>query len=232
MLDVLLAFAAGALTIAAPCVLPMLPIILGASAGQSDRLRPVLIILGFAAVFSATAFLFGLFPTVLGLSPESVRQAAAFSLLLFGLLMIWPHPFEIAAAHLNVLLGRAHLAWSGRPGRTGAFLLGASLGAVWVPCAGPVLGSILTLIASADRLNHAALLLTCYTAGAALPMLLIAYGGQYFSTQLKHAVRYTRVLQQGFGIATILVAAATYNEYDAIITAWLTRFYPDLSAGL
>jgi cytochrome c biogenesis protein CcdA len=232
MLDVLLALAAGALTLAAPCVLPMLPVILGASAGQSDRLRPVLIVAGFAAVFSATAFLFGLFPTVLGLSPESVREAATFTLLLFGLLMIWPYPFEIAAARLHFLWDGSHQAGSIRPGRAGAFILGASLGAVWVPCAGPVLGSILTLVASAEHLGRAALLLACYTAGAALPMLLIGYGGQYITARLKHALPYTRLLQQGFGVVTILVAIATYYQYDAIITAWLTRFYPDISAGL
>ena len=67
MLDIVLALAAGMLTVAAPCVLPMLPIILGVSVGQRDPARPLFITLGFAATFALMAFLFGLFPTVLGL---------------------------------------------------------------------------------------------------------------------------------------------------------------------
>src|SRR3954447_22585459 len=77
MLDIFLALGAGILTVAAPCVLPMLPIILGVSVGQRDPARPLLITLGFAATFALMAFLFGLFPTVLGLSQETLRDAAS-----------------------------------------------------------------------------------------------------------------------------------------------------------
>jgi cytochrome c-type biogenesis protein len=66
MFDVAHALAAGFLTIAAPCVLPMLPIILGASLGHHDPIRPLLIAIGFALTFSLIAFLFGLFPSILG----------------------------------------------------------------------------------------------------------------------------------------------------------------------
>lgn len=100
MLDVLLAFAAGVLTIAAPCVLPMLPIVLGATIGRTDPTRPIFIMLGFAATFALVALLFGLFPTLLGLSQESLRDAAILALLVFGLLMIWPHPFELLTSRL------------------------------------------------------------------------------------------------------------------------------------
>jgi len=233
MLDVVLALAAGILTIAAPCVLPMLPIILGASVGQRDPMRPMLITLGFAATFALIAFLFGLFPSILGLSQETLRDAAVAMLLLFGALMVWPHPFELLSMRLAPLLGRVGAAGADAgSGRVGAVILGASLGAVWAPCAGPVLGSILTLIASAESLERAALLLACYSAGAAIPMLLIAHGGQYVTARSRHLIRHTRALQQGFGIAIILAAAAMYFQYDTVVTVWLSNFYPDISAGL
>lgn len=233
MLDVFLALAAGILTIAAPCVLPMLPVILGSSVGHSDPMRPLLVTLGFAATFALVAFLFGLFPSILGLSQETLRDAAAAMLLLFGALMVWPYPFELLTLRLAPLLG-----WVGATGadagsgRMGAVILGASLGAVWAPCAGPVLGSILTLIASAESLDRAALLLACYSAGAAIPMLLIAYGGQYFTARARHLMRHTRALQRGFGVAIILVAVAMLLQYDTVVTVWLSNFYPDISAGL
>ncbi|CAN5839116.1 cytochrome c biogenesis CcdA family protein [soil metagenome] len=233
MLDIFLALAAGILTIAAPCVLPMLPIILGASVGRSDPMRPLLITFGFAVTFALVAFLFGLFPSVLGLSQEALREAAVIALFLFGVLMVWPHPFERLAVSLNGVLGPMRPAGAtARSGKAGAVLLGASLGAVWAPCAGPVLGSILTLVASAKSLDRAALLLACYSAGAAIPMLLIAYGGQYISTRARGLVRYTRVLQQGFGVVIVLVAIATFFQYDAVITVWLSNFFPEFSTGL
>ncbi len=233
MLDIVLAFVAGMLTIAAPCVLPMLPIILGASVGHRDATRPLFITAGFAATFTLVAFLFGLFPSVLGLSQDTVRNVAVAALLVFGALMIWPHPIELLAARMSVVLGHVSDA-AGRAGagKAGAFVLGASLGAVWAPCAGPVLGSILTLIASAESLDRAGLLLTCYAVGAAVPMLLIAYGGQFVSTRARHLVRHTRALQQGFGVVIVLVAIAMFYQYDADITVWLSNFYSDFSAGL
>jgi cytochrome c-type biogenesis protein len=218
MLDILLALAAGVLTVVAPCVLPMLPIILGVSVGQHDPARPLLITLGFAATFASVAFLFGLFPTVLGLSQDTLREAAAIMLVAFGALMIWPHPLELASARFGTAFATAGLAGgTGRSERIGAVLLGASLGAVWAPCAGPVLGSILTLIASAQRLDHAALLLACYSLGAAIPMLAIAYGGQVVSTRARQLARHTRKLQQAFGVVIVLVAIAMFYQYDAVI---------------
>ena len=117
MFDVALALAAGFLTIAAPCVLPMLPIILGASVGHRDPMRPLLITLGFAAAFSLIAFLFGLFPSILGLSQEMLHDAAVVMLLLFGALMVWPYPFELLSAQLAPVLGMVGGADAGKVGR-------------------------------------------------------------------------------------------------------------------
>src|SRR3954463_14511875 len=98
MAALFLAFAAGVLTIAAPCILPMLPILLGASVGQTSRLRPLFITLGFVLAFSAAALAFGAFAESLAESAEALRDAAILLLLMFGLLMIFPHPVHWLAA--------------------------------------------------------------------------------------------------------------------------------------
>ncbi len=234
MLDIALAFAAGLLTVGSPCVLPMLPIILGASVGRNDPTRPLFIILGFAVTFALFAFVFGLFPSVLGLSQETLRTAAVVLLLLFGTLMIWPHLYEWLTARLAPIIGSVSgIGGPARSGKLGAAVLGASLGAVWAPCAGPVLGSILTLIASAERLDRAAIMLAVYSLGAAVPMFAIAYGGQYVSTHVRRVVRYARPLQQSFGLVVILVAVAIFYQFDSVATVWLSNFYPDtLLTGL
>lgn len=229
----LLAFAAGLLTIASPCVLPMLPVVLGSSLGQRDRSRPAFIALGFSLAFTAAALLFSSFSQVLGLSQDSLRQAAIAMLLVFGTLMIWPRPFEWLSMHMNGLMNRASAVGDrAGSGKLGGLVLGLTLGVVWTPCAGPVLGSILTLVATAPDTSQAALLLGCYALGAALPMLGIAYGGQYASARVRELARHTRRLQQGFGVLVVLTALAMQFQYDSLIAVWLADFYPSIQTGL
>jgi cytochrome c biogenesis protein CcdA len=191
MLDILFALIAGILTIAAPCVLPMLPILLGVSVGRTSRTRPIFIALGFIVSFAAFALVFGIFSDLLGLSADSLRDVAVVLLMMFGLLMLWPRPLERVSMRLNPIIDRfGGIGSRAGSGNLGGFVLGVTLGIVWTPCAGPVLGSILTLIATSERLPHAALLLVVYAIGAGIPMLAIAYGGQYATTHIRRFARH------------------------------------------
>ncbi|MES2972203.1 MAG: cytochrome c biogenesis CcdA family protein [Pseudomonadota bacterium] len=233
MIDPVLAVLAGMLTIAAPCVLPMLPVVLGASVGQQDRTRPVFISLGFALAFSAVGLLFSGVSRMVGLSQESLRDLAVFMLLLFGVLMIWRAPFDWLAVRMNGLLNRVHAVGArAGGGKAGGLVVGLTLGALWTPCAGPVLGAILTLVATAPGIGHAGLLLACYSLGAALPMMAIAYGGQYVTTRVGQLARRAHGTRQAFGILIILTALAMYFQYDAVVTVWLSGFYPQTGTGL
>lgn len=232
MIDIPLALLAGALTVAAPCVLPMLPILLGASIGQAGRARPVFIALGFVLAFSGFAMLFSLFPDILGLSQDVLRDVAIVLLLAFGLLMLWRRPFDLLAARLGGLVDRAdRIGRRAGAGNAGGFVLGMTLGAVWTPCAGPVLGTILTLVATAEEPGRAAPLLISYAAGAAVPMLAIAYGGQLASSRVRRIARHAHRLQQAFGVLVVLTAIAMFFQYDTLITVWLSALLPDASSG-
>jgi cytochrome c-type biogenesis protein len=235
MTSPVLAFSAGVLTIAAPCVLPMLPVVLGASVGAERRSRPLFIALGFALAFAGVVLLFSSFTQVLGLSHDTLRNAAAVMLLGFGVLMLWPslyHRLSLRAS--GALSGVAgwqpaeHL----RDGPLGGLLLGASLGVVWTPCAGPVLASILTLIATEPATGRAALLLVAYSLGAALPMLLIAYGGQVASGWVRRMAGGLQRLQQGFGVVVVGVALALLFQLDGSFSVWLADRYPSFATGL
>src|SRR4030088_820105 len=151
MLNLVLALLAGVITIAAPCTLPMLPILLGASVGQTGKMRPALIALGFVLSFSAAALLLSTITRLFDFDPNILRSAAAILLLGFGLLMIWPAPFEWLSIRLNGLITHSPaVTVNARQGSIGGFVLGTTLGLVWTPCAGPVLGSILTLVATSS----------------------------------------------------------------------------------
>jgi cytochrome c biogenesis protein CcdA len=95
-----------------------------------------------------------------------------------------------------------------------------------------VLASILTVIATAPHIEWEALLLIVYAVGATVPMMAIAYSGQFLTTRVRSIARISHRLQQGFGAVIIVFAAATYLQYDTLITAWFSEFYPKGQFGL
>jgi cytochrome c-type biogenesis protein len=230
MFNLVLALLAGVVTVAAPCTLPMLPILLGASVGQRGKARPAMIALGFVMSFSATALLVSAITRVFDFDPNALRTGAAVLLAGFGLLMIWPAPFEWLSMRLGGLTSGGNA--ESHRGNLGGFVLGTTLGLVWTPCAGPVLGSILTVIATSKDTAWASMLLVVYAIGAAIPMLAIAYGGQTVTTRVRSIARISPRLQQGFGVVVIGFAVASYFQYDTQIVAWLTAFYPQGQIGL
>jgi cytochrome c biogenesis protein CcdA len=233
MFNLVLALLAGVVTIAAPCTLPMLPILLGASVGQTGKARPALIALGFVISFSAVALLLSAITRIFDFDPNVLRTGAAILLVGFGLLMIWPTPFGWLSIRVSGLInGNSAGNLTSRQGNIGGFVLGTTLGLVWTPCAGPVLGSILTVVATSKDTAWASALLVVYAIGAAIPMLAIAYGGQAITTRVRSIARISPRLQQGFGVVVIAFALASYFQYDTLIVAWLTAFYPNGQVGL
>jgi len=201
---------------------------------QRNNARPLFIALGFVTSFSVVAIVFGAITEILGIDQNTLRTIAVPLLLGFGLLMLWPRLFEGLVAHVRGLVDRTDRTTvrSHGSGNTSGFLLGTTLGLVWTPCAGPVLGSILTVIATAPHFGREALLLVVYAIGAAVPMLAIAYGGQFVTTRIKSVARVSHRLQQCFGLLIIAFAVAMYFQYDTTITAWVSELYPTGQFGL
>ena len=222
MIQFLFALLAGVVTIAGPCILPLLPIILGTSTVRSHKSRPLFIVLGFVLSFSFFAVIFAVFGQALGISADAFRTIGTVIIGLFGFIMLFPRLQEGLFAKLQPLLSKVTPRtdvensglWSG-------FLLGASLGLIWTPCAGPVLGSILTLVASKQQLAQAGSLLFAYALGAGLPMLAIAYGGQAATNHVRALSKYTVTLQRVFGLIIILVAIGIYTGIDRDVQTWL-----------
>jgi len=233
MIQILFAFAAGVLTIASPCVLPMAPVVLGASIAQPGRLRPLFIALGFAVAFSVAALVLGTLSSALPASPGLLRDLAALALAAFGSLMLWPRPMHALGERLGGLMTRVdQLSRRAGAGNAGGFVLGLVLGVLWTPCAGPVLGSILTLIATAMDPAWAAVLLGGYALGAAIPMLAIGYGGRYATTRVRRIAPYTTGIQRAFGVLVITIAVATALQLDTPIVAWISNFLPEGASPL
>lgn len=220
MIEILFAVLAGILTIGAPCILPLLPILLGSSVGHTNKTRPLFITVGFIVMFTIVALTLSYLVTALHFSPDLLRNIAIIALGLFGLFMLWPTPFEKLTSYLTRFSTKATaLSTKAGNGNFGGFILGLILGLIWTPCAGPILGSILTLIATQTNLAQAGILLVAYAIGAGIPMLLIAYGGQLITTKVRAIVPYATRIQQIFGVIIIVVAVAIFFRYDQVIQA-------------
>jgi cytochrome c-type biogenesis protein len=130
MIQILFALLAGILTIAAPCILPLLPIILGSSVGQQSKTRPLFIVLGFVLSFALASFLLSVLVLSFGLSPSSLRNVAIVLLAVFAIFMIWPKPFEILTTKMNGFINRANQVGQSKSGNLGGFFLGLVLGVI------------------------------------------------------------------------------------------------------
>ncbi len=233
MIELLLALIAGILTIAAPCILLPLPILLGASVGQTHRLRPLFITLGFVTTFSILGISLNILVQQVGLDPNTLRTAAVIILALFAGSMIWPKPFELLTTRFSSLITKAsQTGQRAGSGNFGGFVMGVIIGIVWAPCAGPILGSILTLIAQESNTIKAFSLLIAYAIGAGVPMLLIAYGGQALTQKVRILAQYANRLQQIFGVVLLLLAVSIYFQYDTKVQAWLVQKFPVIGTGL
>ncbi|MET0301423.1 MAG: cytochrome c biogenesis protein CcdA [Methyloceanibacter sp.] len=169
-----LAFLAGVLTVLSPCVLPLLPIVLGAAASQ-HRLGPLALAGGLALSFTAIGLFVATIGFAMGLDTGVFRAASAVLLIGVGLVLLVPRlqeQFALAAAPVsNWAGGYADNFTPG--GLAGQFGLGLLLGAVWSPCVGPTLGAASVLAAKGENLPQVALTMLAFGVGAALPLLLL-----------------------------------------------------------
>ncbi|MES2103144.1 MAG: cytochrome c biogenesis CcdA family protein [Pseudomonadota bacterium] len=232
LIEAPIALLAGVLTIASPCVLPILPIVLGTSmqrSGKASRIRPLFIVLGFVLTFAALGMLLASVSQSASIAQDTLRLAGVAMLALTGLSMLWRRPYDWLMANLNERISSLGArAGNTGSGNLGGFVLGMSLGAVWTPCAGPVLASILVLVAKAQDLGWSASLLMLYAIGAGIPMLAIAYGGQFMTVRVHFAANYAERLQKIFGLLIVLTACAIYFQYDTLIYAWISDLFPNL----
>jgi cytochrome c biogenesis protein CcdA len=221
-----LALLAGLATVASPCVLPVLPFLLGATVEQASRRRPLLIVAGFVLSFSAFALALGAVSSAAQLAQETLRNVAIVMLGLSGLLRIWPRPWDLLVEHVRPLWAR--LRGDAVPQPSGAFVLGLSLGAVWTPCAGPVLASILALVVQAHDPARAVRLVGLYALGAALPMLALIHGGQAIVGRVRGVARHAVALQRAFGVLVLASAAAIWFQVDTQLAAHVPSIFPTL----
>lgn len=217
-----LAFLAGTLSALSPCVLPILPVLVGRSL-SAYRYGPLVLasglIVGFAVVGSLLGVTAGWFTGTIGV----LRGGAIAMLIILGMLAVFPHWRDRLFSYL-----RLPFRSSPKPARhaLGEFWIGLQLGLLWTPCAGPILGSILVLAAVERDMVRAFPLLLLYGMGASLPLLAIAYGGRFASQRLLKLRPHSLALQRMGGVLVAATAIAILLGWDVQLQLWLAPLLP------
>lgn len=223
-------YVAGVLTALSPCVLPLLPIVVG-GAMQQHRAAPLLMGLGMTTAFAMGGWLLGAIGPVLGIDPEWLHQAAAISLILFGL-ALWFEPLTRMVSRMVQPLAITADLMAEEIGQKRsplmAFFFGGLLGLAWSPCAGPMLVSSIALVATGRDASLGALLLGLFGLGAATPMVLAAYASRAGFKRLRNwAMGNNRRLRYDFGGLAIISGIILATGLDKMIATQAMLIIPD-----
>jgi cytochrome c biogenesis protein CcdA/thiol-disulfide isomerase/thioredoxin len=226
------AFVAGLVTILAPCIWPLLPIILSAAA-TGGRRKPLGIAAGIVTSFALLTLSLAYILRVIPFNPDTLRIAAVVIIGFFGLMLAVPPLSRRLEGFASRLAGRFSI---GDP-KTGSglfsgFVVGCSLGVVWTPCAGPILATIAAL-ASTQKVTASVVLVTiAYVVGVGIPLFLFASLGKMIFARSRVLSRYTGRIQQVFGVVMILAAAIIFLGYDRVLQAKVLDWFPSYNAIL
>lgn len=223
-----LGFLAGLLSTLSPCVLPLIPILLGSATNAHPR-APLALAGGLALSYAVIGTTLAWAGSVLNIDASLFRNIAAVVLGLLGIVLMsasLQRRFATATSGLgdsgNSLLNRMQ-----PDGLWGQFAIGLVLGVVWSPCVGPTLGAAVVLASQGSQLPQVALLMGIFGLGAALPVVVLAYVSRSammrIRGQLMHAGKNGKVV---LGAIMLAIALLILSGADRTVEAWLVEYSP------
>ncbi len=229
-------FIAGMATVITPCVLPILPAVLSGSVGS--RLRPLAIVAGMSITFTLMGILVSALASF-AFFTEYLRWLSILFIIGMGAVLfdndINQAYISISSYTLNFVRERVSFlgnieSVAPNEGLFGGLFLGMSLGILWIPCVGPILGAVLAYVAessaSAGNLLHGVILLLVYSLGVSVPMLTIAYSGKSISGRIKWFVKRGNFFKRLSGMILILVGLMMLFEIDKYLKKILLPYFP------
>jgi cytochrome c-type biogenesis protein len=228
-----LAFAAGVLSILSPCVLPLVPIVLGAAL-TAHALGAVALAVGLALSFTGLGLLLALAGFGLGIDADLFRVAAAAVMIVLGAVFLipsWQAALSGAASPVSAWADR-HFGGAARSGLMGQLAMGLLLGIVWSPCVGPTLGAASLLASQGQDLARVTLTMAIFGIGAGLPLALLGLLSRATVTRLRGRLTSAgKIGKAMLGTAFVAIGFAVVSGADkgieaalvAASPAWLTQ---------
>ncbi len=225
------AFIAGLVTILAPCVWPLLPVIL-ASTSTGEKRKPLGVTLGIITTFALFTLTISYIVKIIPFDPNILRLFAVVVIGLLGLILVIPKLSQVVEGWVSRLSSSVGNKARGAhdEGFKGGFILGSALGIVWTPCAGPILATIATLAATRSLNIETILVSLVYVIGVGIPLFFFALGGRWIFTKTRFLSKHTGRVQQIFGIVMIITAIGIFTNYDKILQAKLLDTFPRISS--
>jgi cytochrome c biogenesis protein CcdA len=234
MTTLALAFAAGLLSILSPCVLPLVPIVLG-TAIVAHPLGAVALAAGLSLSFTVLGLLLALVGFGLGIDAGMFRLAAAVIMIGLGVVLLvpsWQARLAAAGGPISDFADR-RFGTAASSGIAGQFAIGLLLGAVWSPCVGPTLGAASLLASQGHDLPRVALTMAVFGIGAALPLILLGLLSRATLMGVRSRLMSAGRLGKGLlGAAFIVIGVAIVSGSDKRIEAALVAASPPWLTGL
>ncbi|HEX5337962.1 MAG TPA: cytochrome c biogenesis CcdA family protein [Gallionella sp.] len=222
-----LSLLAGVLSTLSPCVLPLVPILMGSAAGV-HRLGPFALVGGLMLSFTVIGVGLGSMGGHIGLEQDTLRAVGGGLLLLFGTVLLFVRlqdRFSAAVGRLGV--GQSLLARFNLDGLHGQLLLGLLLGAVWSPCVGPTLGVAITLASQGQALAQVASVMLAFSLGAGLPLIAIGMlSRQALGKWRGRMMAAGQKAKKLFGIALLLIGILVLSGADKDFEKWAVSVMP------
>jgi cytochrome c biogenesis protein CcdA/thiol-disulfide isomerase/thioredoxin len=228
MLLYVLAFIGGVLTIVSPCILPVLPFVF-ARADQPFRRSGLPMLIGMALTFAGVATVAALAGSWVVRANQYGRYIAIAIFGLMGLALLFPSLAEFLSRPFVRLGGKVQQEGDSAPSVGKSLLLGVSTGLLWAPCAGPILGLILTGAAVEGASARSAFLLLAFALGAATSLALALLAGKKVFTSMKRSLGAEEWIRRGLGVAVLLGVVAIASGLD---TGLLTRVSLASTSGI
>ena len=222
------AFLSGLVTIFAPCIWPILPIILSYSTTGGKK-KPLGITLGIVISFAVFTLTISYIVKIIPFDPTILRYIAVLVIGFLGLSLVVPRLSHIFEGFVSSLSSRFGIVKSSGSGFGSGFVTGISLGIIWTPCAGPILATIATLAATQTVNLQIVLVTIFYVIGIGIPLYIFTLLGQSFFIKSRFVSKYTGRIQQIFGVIMIIMAVLIATNYDKTLQVRLLDAFPSYS---
>lgn len=222
-------FLAGVLSILSPCVLPLVPIIVG-TALNTHRLGPYALAVGLAISFTLVGVFIATLGASLGIDQDLFRKIAAFLLIAFGIILL-STSLQARFSSLSAGVGSSGQNLLGKVSTDslfGQFLLGLLLGVVWSPCVGPILGATVTLASQGEHLGHVFIVMAIFGIGAGLPLIVLGLLSRQAMLKIRNKLFTAgKVGKQILGILMLLIGVMILTGADKSVEAFIVEVSPD-----